>query len=353
MQDKAAAAARWLGYLPFDRIVDQRNAEPTIRVFERPYPDPYISVGVDVDIPDVSEITPTIGVSDFYGVQPYKIVMVGEKSSLADVLAPLAHAHEADLYLPTGEMSDALIHRIASTGARDGRPMVVLYFADCDPAGHQMGISVARKLQALRAFGEHRVRAEDAYGNRYLETVDFGGLEFEVHRVALTVDQVREYGLPSTPLKDTEQRADRWRQATGVEQTEVDALASLRPDLLRSIARDAVTRFYDTSLDRRVAEARRQWLTEAQQALDDSMDAEELDRVRTEAADKLAELQSEIDAINDALRVDVDRDDLPEIVIPGPELDGDRPAPLLDSSWEFAEQCHRLIASKAYRDGAP
>ena len=60
--------------------------------------------------------------------------------------------------------------------------------------------------------------------------------EFEVHRVALTPDQVREYGLPSTPLKDTEKRADKWRAAMGVEQTEIDALASLRPDLLRDIA---------------------------------------------------------------------------------------------------------------------
>ena len=31
----------------------------------------------------------------------------------------------------------------------------------------------------------------------------------------------------------------------GVEQTEIDALASLRPDLLRQIARDAIAPFYD------------------------------------------------------------------------------------------------------------
>src|SRR2546430_2085737 len=43
---------------------------------------------------------------------------------------------------------------------------------------------------------------------------------------------VREYGLPSTPLKDTEKRAGSWQREMHVEQTEIDALASLRPDLL-------------------------------------------------------------------------------------------------------------------------
>ena len=44
--------------------------------------------------------------------------------------------------------------------------MRVFYFADCDPAGWQMPISVARKLQAQKAL-------------------HFPELEFEVHRVAL------------------------------------------------------------------------------------------------------------------------------------------------------------------------
>ena len=41
----------------------------------------------------------------------------------------------------------------------------------------------------------------------------------------------------------------------GVEQTEIDALASLQPDLLREIARDAIAPFYDATLDQRVIEA--------------------------------------------------------------------------------------------------
>jgi hypothetical protein len=49
--------------------------------------------------------------------------------------------------------------------------------------------------------------------------------------------------LPSTPLKESERRADRWTERIGVEQTEIDALATLQPDLLRQLAHDAIQPF--------------------------------------------------------------------------------------------------------------
>ena len=42
----------------------------------------------------------------FEGRQPYRLALVGEKSSLADILGPLAERYNADLFLPTGEISD-------------------------------------------------------------------------------------------------------------------------------------------------------------------------------------------------------------------------------------------------------
>jgi hypothetical protein len=207
---------------------------------------------------------------------------------------------------------------------------VVLYFADCDPAGWQMPVSVGRKLQAFREL--------------------LGGFEFELHRVALSPDQVREYGLPSTPLKDTEKRGDKWRDQMGVEQTEIDALASLRPDLLRQIARDALVPFYDYELGRRVARVRSEWISEALEIINRDVDAERLARIRAEASRKLAEMRAQIAELNDQLRIDASDFDLPEIIIPGPDLNGrEAPGPLLDSWWPFAEQCRALIASKAYR----
>jgi hypothetical protein len=62
--------------------------------------------------------------------------------------------------------------------------------SDCDPAGHQMPISIARKLQAFK----------DQF---------FPDLEFEVVPVALTPQQVEAEGLPSAPMKEGEKRSGR------------------------------------------------------------------------------------------------------------------------------------------------
>ena len=92
---------------------------------------------------------------------------------------------------------------------------------------------------------------------------------FEVIPIALTEDQVRALDLPSTPLKETERRADRWREEHGgLEQTEIDALATLRPDVLRRIVVNAFDRYFDHTLDRRAVEIRDAWLDEAQAVLE-------------------------------------------------------------------------------------
>ncbi len=329
LSEKAAKAARWLRYVPFAQITDERNAEPVIREFSRPEPGAYLSTDLDIEIPD--DIEPVLYTRDFRGVQPYHLVMIGEKSSLAGDLGPLAQEFGSDLYLPTGEMSDTLIYRIAETAAADGRPMVVLYFADCDPAGHQMILSVTRKLQALKVLLP-------------------GMPDFETRRVALTPAQVGEYGLPSTPLKETERRADRWRQAMGVQQTEVDAFTA-RPGLLSQIAREALGGFFDRTLARRVERYRSEWLDRARVVIAASFDPDRLGEIRRDAGAQLEGMREQIRDLNDALRIDVDPGDLPPIRLPeaaSPEGNG---LPLLDSRWDFAAQCRALIDSKAYRNG--
>ena len=60
--------------------------------------------------------------------------------------------------------------------------------------------------------------------------------------------QQGELGLPSTPLKPTEKRGDRWREEFGVEQTEIDALALFQPDVLRRIIETAIAPYFDRTL---------------------------------------------------------------------------------------------------------
>lgn len=330
LQEKAADAARWLGLIPFEQIRDERNAEPVVRLWTPPEPQPIIRVGdVRILLPD--DLVPTVDVDDFVGTQPYKLVLIGEKSSLEPVLGPIARDHKADLYLPTGTPSDTMIYGMAKVGAADGRPMRVFYFSDCDPSGWDMPHGLSRKLQALK-------------------DLEFPDLDVEVRQVALTPDQVREHGLPSSPLKDTERRAGAWVREMGVEQTEIDALAELQPDLLRRMARDALRPFFDHELAGRVSAARQAWLEEAQAALDAALGPDELVRIRLEAEERLEGLRAQVNELNRALHVDLDWVELPEMQIPtatgASGVDG---VPLFSSTWSYAYASRRLIASKAYR----
>jgi hypothetical protein len=329
-----AKCARWLGYIPFDRIVDQRNDEPQVTSFTRysfpPYP--YITTpSFKVELPDADKLQPQVWLSMFHAEQPYRIVLVGEKSSLRPILSRVAARYAADLYLPTGEISDTQVYLMASNAAEDGRPMACFYFSDCDPSGWQMPISLSRKLQALKAL-------------------EFPDIEFEVHRVGLTPDQAKEYGLPSTPLKDTERRADKWFEATGVEQTEIDAAIVLQPDLLMRLAVEAVSEYFDSGLESREWAARSDWQREAQAVLD-AAGNEQLEQLRTQTAAALAEKRAEIEELMEKVEVDpesmgITLPDVPDV--PEPEVYPNR-TPLCDSRWEFTVQCEELIASKQYR----
>ena len=334
LQERAGKAARWLGYIPFEQIVDERNAEPSILIHGKPVPNPFISVGLSVDLPDADDLVPQIMIADFRGVQPYRLVLIGEKSSLEPVLGSIAARFGADLYLPTGEPSDTQLHTMAKVADEDGRRMIVFYFSDSDPSGWQMPISVGRKLQAFKVGF-------------------YPGLTFEVRRVALTPEQVRAYGLPSTPLKETERRASNWIAKTDTEQTEIDALAALRPELLSRLAEDAIRPFYDWTLNSRVLRARSDWIERAQAQLDRQLDANEVARIRDQAAQRLAEMREEIDTLNDSTQIDIGDLDLPPVEVPEPvniSLVG-LPSPLIDSDESFAEQSRRLKAIKAeYED---
>ncbi len=67
----AGKAARWLGYVDFERITDNRNSEPVINRKARVEASTWVSVGLDVTIPNVDDLKPHPGVTGFEGRQPY------------------------------------------------------------------------------------------------------------------------------------------------------------------------------------------------------------------------------------------------------------------------------------------
>ncbi len=351
----AVKAARWLGYVPFERISDNRNAEPNIFRMSAStgLGARNLRAGVEwegeilLDLGELHIPPPPLGASLlwFDRAQPYGLVIFGEKSSLEEVLLPIAERYRANLYLGAGEISDTLIYGMAKDGAEDGRPLIVITCCDFDPAGRQMPVSIGRKLQALH----------DLF---------FPDLRFEVVPAVLTVEQVRELGLPSTPLKDTERRADRWREAFGVEQTEVDALATLRPGALQEIIKRALAPYYDTTLAGRITRAKREWEWQAQGIINAHVDADALAEIRRNVENIEAEATQRIEAlkIEVAERVAAENDQLEEMVagielpeapaLPEVELPVTPPNSIIVSTdWDWSTQTRALKAQKSYGNG--
>jgi hypothetical protein len=246
---RAAKAARWVGLIEFERIIDERNAASEIYVPGVTPISTSIGPGAGCEIPATAECAlPGQALSGFVGRQSHRLIFYGEKSSLAAVLRPIAEEIGAEMILTTGESSDSYIAGMAKRASEDGRPAVVFYFSDFDPSGHQMPTSVSRKLQALK-------------------DLRYPSLDIKLYQVALTLEQVRELGLPSSPLKQTEKRASRWRQIHGHEQTEIDAMVELHPGALRAAVFDAIAPFYDADLARRVHEVAEEWRQKAVEAL--------------------------------------------------------------------------------------
>jgi hypothetical protein len=304
LQNDAAKAARWLGDVPIYAITDARNEPPVILVQPRRHAEAWVSVEPDIILPTIEDLTPRISVSGFEGRQPYRLALYGEKTSLAPVLRPIAERFQADLYLPTGEISDTQLHIMASNAAKDGRRLIVFTVADFDPAGWQMTISIGRKLQAFR-------------------DLLFPDLDFEVRPIALTREQAEGLDLPSTPLKETERRGDKWRAAMGREQTEIDALATLRPEALRRIVTEAITPFYDSGLESRILEARRSWREQANEALDEQLGDDHRAALHGHLSEQIDAIREQLSELEDQARLSTAdlNIELPPIEIPAPDID--------------------------------
>jgi hypothetical protein len=323
--------ARWLGYIDFEAISDERNAGPELWL-----PPSIDEAGLRIahDADDLAwpiEL-PSIQIKCQapHARQAYRLVLIGEKSSLRTVLKPLCAKYEAELILPTGELSTTLLHGMVQRAAADGRPTRVFYLSDFDPSGIHMPVEVARKIQALC-------------------DLKFQGLDIELHRCALLADQVKALGLPETPMKDSERRADKWRERFNCEQTEIDALATLQAGVLTQIVENDLKPYFDPTLQKRqrqayevAAQAMRNTITAATAPYQNQID--EAQDLIDAAAQKLAAAHEFCRPLFDDIADGIDFVDVEEVT---PKLDpGAFAIPMFSSLDDFATTTKNLLGEK-------
>src|SRR5262249_43832976 len=118
----ASLAARYLGLVPFDGLVDKRNAEPLI-LAKATDPDKELEAccetyfeSLTLDIPDLPHL-PSLLVGGFHKVQNFIVEVWIEKSTQNDWLVPLCQRRGVGLVVGIGEQSEIRSRELALRSA--------------------------------------------------------------------------------------------------------------------------------------------------------------------------------------------------------------------------------------------
>lgn len=172
--------------------------------------------------------------------QPCYAELWVEKQALAGVLAPLAREFHVPLMVNKGYSSASAMFesaaRIHTKSDNSKKPATLFYLGDHDPSGEDMVRDIETRL------------------------VEFGCTNLVVTKIALTMDQVKEYDPPPNPAKVSDPRAKSYIEKFGESSWEVDALP---PDVLARIIRTSLSELIDNdALDeiKEKEDADKQWL---------------------------------------------------------------------------------------------
>jgi len=173
-----------------------------------------------------------------------------EKDALAGVLTPLSREFHVTLMVNRGyssqsamfEASQRFIEKCEETPddrAEEREPVDVAYRDGNEETGGE-AINLSRK-PVLFYLGDHDPSGEDMVRD-IRDRLRMFGVGVEVTKIALTIEQVRQYNPPPNPTKITDSRAAGYIEKYGRSSWEVDALP---PNVLAGIVRDAFSDVID------------------------------------------------------------------------------------------------------------
>ncbi|WP_135306349.1 hypothetical protein [Haloarcula amylovorans] len=380
--ESAGTLARILGYIPLGGIYDNKHGQRVITQYgeHRETADVGdISIPSGVTLPtlpnsgdrgelafdgpdDVAEyIADNVARSlaeqiefDTASQQPFHVELWCEKG-LPDYVHTLAGDLQVNVVVEgEGDLSLTIAHEFVERVNAAGKPAVICYLSDFDPKGDNMSSAMAGKVAWLDERGdlEHRVCIE---------------------QVAVTQDQVEQFGLPRKPISESDQTGtggkaydtlvDEWEQRKGTGACELNTLEQI-PDLYKHIVREGIAPYRAGDLHEQNAHALNGWVDDVRTTLVDSLteagvqeDVDELEDWLAEWNNYLSDLDPVFDRLHDMqkrgeyaewvdqLETTVDETEWPTVTVPeGEQLFPDDP--LYDSERDYAENVRRVEQHK-------
>lgn len=194
--------------------------------------------------------------------QPYYCELWVEKDALAGILQPLAREFHVPMMVNRGYSSQTAMYDagkrflLGCYGAKLPY-MTLAQFLKGTEEGDKAGASAfmkevqmlnreklpeAKKEAILFYLGDHDPSGEDMVRD-IQERLEMYGVTLDVRKLALTMDQVKEYDPPPNPAKMTDPRAAKYVDEHGATSWEVDALG---PDVLDQLIRDSFEAVIDS-----------------------------------------------------------------------------------------------------------
>lgn len=156
-----------------------------------------------------------------------------EKDALSAVLRRAVEPYGCRLMVNRGYSSTTAMHDAFKRFVEpweQGQTVKILYLGDHDPSGMDM-------VRDIKARVETFVRGSTE--------VNENRAPFKIERVALTMEQIREYSPPPNPAKIKDPRADAYIAKFGPVSWEVDALP---PEILNELVEGGIRMMIDLSV---------------------------------------------------------------------------------------------------------
>lgn len=196
---------------------------------------------------------------DMWARQPTRVEVWVEKEALAGVVGQAALAHDCAYFSCRGYTSQSEMWGAAQRIGgylRKGQNVTVLHLGDHDPSGMDMSRDIIDRLELfirkddVRLLSEAMWKAAEQAGYGHYQTFrdfpdefqakmtammrkaeDSWG-KFNVHRIALNMDQIYEYAPPPNPAKVSDSRFRKYAEEFGDDSWELDALDPATLDAL-------------------------------------------------------------------------------------------------------------------------
>jgi hypothetical protein len=159
---------------------------------------------------------------DMWANQENRVFVIVEKEALVGVLATVCNKYDVPLLAARGYPSGTVLREFAVDDLQDaeryGQRVQVLHLGDHDPSGIDMSRDLSERLTL------------------------FSGIEVNVQRLALNMEQIEELRPPENPAKMTDSRFESYRRNFGDKSWELDAL---KPTYLAELVGNNISRYID------------------------------------------------------------------------------------------------------------